>query len=478
MKKILRISLFSSFLFAMTLGVAGCHFFGGNSQSHDTSKIQLTIGFWPEKSEKRDVAMYNVWKENFEKDNPEYEIVGAPYTYSIDTIGVKYETKSLPMVYQTWFTEPETLKNSGYIRDITSILDEFGWTNKMDDEMRETLTFDNKIYGVPRDGYGLGLLLNISILGDCGLLPEVSKDVYSLYNEDGSPAYPTTFEEIQEFSEVIVDSYASTKGMFICSANKQGGWQLSNYAWNYGAELEIKDTTTNKWKANLTDPGMVNALKWIQEMKQNDFLYQGISIVYDDWANSIGEKVAMAVVGSDILHIAQTTGGVDMSNLAFVPMPTGDGNHHYSLYGGTPYVFDKNTTDDQVRGILKFFDYIGRSPSTSEHNISAIREGYEVAKNKNQPIVPKIMPWKNNEFLTVAKQLEQEYVSVDMDYYPFFDTIQDNKHTEVPVAAQVMYEMLDEAIQEVLKNPDTANCEALLTTVNSRFQRQLDQLNG
>ena len=67
MKKILRISLFSSFLFAMTLGVAGCHFFGGNSQSHDTSKIQLTIGFWPEKSEKRDVAMYNVWKEKFER---------------------------------------------------------------------------------------------------------------------------------------------------------------------------------------------------------------------------------------------------------------------------------------------------------------------------------------------------------------------------------------------------------------------------
>ena len=474
MKKIVKISLFSLFSMTMGLGIAGCRFFGGDD-SYDKNKTQLKIGFWPSSTETKDIAMYKVWKEKFEKDNPEYEIIGDPYTYSKETIGTKYAAKTLPMVYQTWFTEPETLKNSGYIRDITEILDEFGWTNKIDDEMRETLTFDNKIYGIPRDGYGLGLLINIKTLGDCGLLPEDDEGNYVLYNEDGTPAYPTTFEELYEFSQTIVEEYSNTLGMFICSANKNGGWQLSNMAWNYGAELVKKDAG-GKWQANLTDEGMVSALSWIQQMKQEDLIYKGVSITYDDWASSIGDKVAMAIVGSDVLHLAKTTGGVDMSNLAFVPMPTGDGTHRYSLYGGTPFVFDSNTTDDQVRGILKFFDYIGRSPSTSENNIAAIREGYEVAKNKNQPIIPKIMPWKNSDFLTVAKALEQEYVSVDMDYYPFFDTIQTSKHTEVPVAAQMMYEILDTAIQEVLKNPDTANPRNLLTTANSNFQKHLDNL--
>ncbi|MBO6280127.1 MAG: hypothetical protein J6M95_00905 [Bacilli bacterium] len=144
----------------------------------------------------------------------------------------------------------------------------------------------------------------------------------------------------------------------------------------------------------------------------------------------------------------------------------------------TPYVFDSNTTDDQVRGILKFFDYIGRSPTTNKTNIDAIKEGYEVAQNKNQPILPKIMPWKNEDFLEVAKELENQYISVDMDYFsPFFDTVIENQHAEVPVAAQKMYEFLDTAIQNVFQNPDTANVNAILTTANANFQKYLTDNN-
>lgn len=42
----------------------------------------------------------------------------------------------------------------------------------MDSSRKETLTFVGKTYGVPRDGYGLGLLLNTRLLGGAGLLPE------------------------------------------------------------------------------------------------------------------------------------------------------------------------------------------------------------------------------------------------------------------------------------------------------------------
>ena len=40
--------------------IAGCE--------KPTDKITLNIGFWPENTETRDVAMYNEWKEAFEKD--------------------------------------------------------------------------------------------------------------------------------------------------------------------------------------------------------------------------------------------------------------------------------------------------------------------------------------------------------------------------------------------------------------------------
>jgi hypothetical protein len=164
-----------------------------------------------------------------------------------------------------------------------------------------------------------------------------------------------------------------------------------------------------------------------------------------------------------------------MGDLAFVPIPTGNGKDNYSLYGGTPFVFAKGVSDEKVRGILKFFDYIGRSPSTDETNMDAKKEGYEVARQKGQPILPSIMPWKGTDYLKEAKALEDEYITVDMkDYGPFFDAIEKNKHSEVPFSAQDMYELLDNAIQAVLDHADTANCAALLSTASSALQSKLD----
>jgi len=465
MKKRFFIITFLSLIIFM---ISGCN---------ETKKIVLTIGFWPESTETEDVKMYNKWKDAFEEAYPQYEIVAEPYTYATDTVGSKYLTGTLPMVFQTWFTEPEKLKNKKIIRDITDILDELGWTDKMDDEMRETLTFDGKIYGIPRDGYGLGLLINIKTLGDNGLLPEDGKGGYLLYNADGSPAYPTTFEEIYEYSKVIQE-YDETKGILICSDNKNGGWQLSNIAWNYGATLETlnSDGTVT---ASLASDGMVSALEWIKKMKSEELLLNSTNVLYDQWYSAIESQVAMAIVGSDVLQLAQTNGNVNMDDLAFVPMPTGDGVHRYSLYGGTPFVFTDGTTDEEVKGILTFFDFIGRSPSTSETNLNAMKEGYEVAVIKGQPIIPTIKAWKDPDYLREANALETEYVNIDMYYYQdFFDSIGTMKRSEEPYYAQEMYEFLDTAIQNVLTNPDTANCKNLLTTANSKLQELLNKMNS
>jgi hypothetical protein len=61
------------------------------------------------------------------------------------------------------------------------------------------------------------------------------------------------------------------------------------------------------------------------------------------------------------------------------------------------------------------------------------------------------------------------------NYKDFFNSIDENKHNEVQYAAQEMYEFLDDAIQQVLDKPETANPKALLTTANSKMQDYLDK---
>lgn len=450
--------------------LTGC----ANLSGDNSDKIKLKIGFWPETSETKDVAMYKEWKSNFEKDYPQYEIVGEPYKYDTSTVGQKFMTGTLPTVFQTWFTEPEKLIEKKFIRSIDEQVKNLGWDKMMDPDMKNTLTFDDKIYGIPRDGYGLGLLINIKTLGDNGLLPEDENGNYLIYNEDGSPAYPTTFDEIYEAS-LAIQEYDETKGILICSANKNGGWQFSNIAWNFGASLQHVDEN-GKIISTIDSDESVAALKWIQKMKQEELLINNISVYYDEWYNAIQSKVAMAIVGSDVLHLAYTNAKVDMKYLAFVPMPTGDGEHHYSLYGGTPYVFSSKATDEEVEGILKFFEYIGRSPKISDISKAAMELGNTVATDKGQPIVPKIMPWINEEYVEYTKKLEEKYVTVNMDNYgEFFEEIEENKHAEVQYAAQEMYEFIDSAIQNVLKDPETANAKTLLQTANSKMQNFLDE---
>lgn len=463
MKKIL--SLLIVLVLALTL-LCAC-------DDPDDGKIKVSVGFWPDASLSGDTAMYNEWKNNFEKDFPQYEIVANPYTYSPETVRAKGNKGELPTIFQTYFTEPEMLIREGYIRPITTQLNALGWTDKMDDSMRKTLTRDGEIYGVPRDGYGLGLFINLRLMYDIGAIDKNDDGTYKLYKDDGTPNYPRTFDEITELCRVVQEECGKDKyGILILSANKQGGWQLCNLGWNFGAKQLQSQGADGKWTSNLMDEGMVKALTWIQSLAEEELCYPGASYNYDNWPEMIGnEKVLMAFVGSDALSMPITSYAFSKDDFAFVPMPTGDGTSRYALFGGTPYVFAENATDEQVEGALRFLHYIGRSPETDEISVKAMEKGFAVAESKGMPILPTIKAWKDEAYLAIANRMEEEHMNVNYEYMKdFFDTINQMRHDEEPNFCQDMYGILDNSIQNVLSQKGRANPFALLTTANNNFQ--------
>lgn len=455
-----------TFLLCVTtlLVISGCNKEGG--------KIKVSIGMWPDPTLTQDVAMYEEWEKAFEADYPQYDIVGDRYEYSAETIVAKATAKQLPTVFQTYFTEPQKLISNGWIADITDELNELGWLDKMDDNMREAVSLNGRCYGVPRDGYGLGLFLNLAMLHDVGVIDKDSDGKYILHDQNGKPLYPTTFDEIREVSELIVESYDSTYGLVVLSANQQGGWQFTNMAWNFGCKtMQIKEAD-GKYRANLNDEGAVKALEWIQQMAIDGLIYPDSSLSYADWYAKIGSKnVAMAFCGNDSLMMPVTTFNFNKDDIAFVPMPTGDGVSRHSLYGGTPFVFSKHASKEQIKGALLFLKYIGRSPETDEISTSAMERGHVTAQAKAMPILPTIKPWKNLEYLNVANELERKFINVNEYYYQdFFQTLDSMKRSEEPYYCQDMYKLLDAAIQNVLSKPGSANPKALLDTANSQFQ--------
>lgn len=433
-----------------------------------SEKIVVTIGMWPEASLKDDVNMYNAWKEAFEADHPEYEIKGEPYTYSPETFKPKANNHDLPTVFQTWFTEPRGIVNDGHAKDITEMVKKLGWYDKIDPKLAEYLTFDGKLYGIPRDGYGLGLVINLDVFEDAGLL-----------DEEGLPLYPKTMAELRTTAAHISDTLG-INGLIVLNNNKNGGWQFSNLAWNFGAKLQVQDEN-GKWKANLNDPGAVEALQMIKDMYWTDeSLKKGTNNTYNDWHIDIASgTVGMAIAGNDALSMV-TSSGLSKDKIGFYPMPKGgpDNQHQYTLFGGTPYMFSKYATDEEVEGALKFLEYIGRSPEVSKPAQDALVEGMRVASQKQMLILPSLHPWINQEYIDVIEGLEKSYVNVEMKYFQdFYDNIMVTRRAEEPHFTQEMYQILDEVLQQVASNQN-ADPLNLLTAANERFQSvYLNQLD-
>src|SRR5690554_1480666 len=137
------------------------------------SKIEVIIGFWPDSANTDDVQMFQTWKTRFETDYPEYEIIGESFTYSVEAFYARANSKTLPTVFQTWFTEPQMIVEGGHAKDITQMVTDLGWYDKMDPALREYLTFDERLYGIPRDGYGLGMIINLDVFYEAGLVDDL-----------------------------------------------------------------------------------------------------------------------------------------------------------------------------------------------------------------------------------------------------------------------------------------------------------------
>ncbi|MFA7560722.1 MAG: hypothetical protein WCY80_01320 [Candidatus Izemoplasmatales bacterium] len=480
MKKLVSFVFIGIFIFLLT-----------TCNGNEGGKTEVTIGFWPESNLTSDVAMYEDWESMFETDYPEYDIVGRPYTYSTDDFAALASTGNLPIVFETWFTEPEKLVSKGYVRDITEELVALGWLEKMDPEMRAQLTFEDLIYGIPRDGYGLGLFLNLEIFEMAGLMEDIDNDgIIDIYDASGNPLYPTTMEELYNTASLITETMyqyyeEEVAGLVILSANKNGGWQFSNLAWNFGESLQVYDETNKTWKANLNSEAAVKAMQWIYDLKWVEgALPQTPSLTYSDWYFYIGNNMAaMAFVGSDAINLPVTNYGMSKDNIAFVPIPEGfdssENAHQYTLFGGTPYMFSARATDEQVEGALLFMEYIGRSPLTTDIAKQSAERGMVVAQNKGMTIVPTIKAWNSSEYLAMMETIEVKYVNIHMpNFEAFYDGLTTTKRSEEPYYTQEMYEILDSVIQQVLTD-ENANIEALLYAANSNFEMTyMSQVNA
>ena len=427
----------------------------------------ITLGMWPEDTQTEEIALHeNSYVPAFHKLHPNVEAIPSYYKYAPDTYVALATAGNAPTVFESWYTEPEKLIRNGLVKDITSILEERGWLDSMSPAIRDLLSDeDGHVYGVPRDAYSLGLMINISLFEQAGLV-----------NEDGSVKYPTTWEEVYEDSKIIREK-TGVAGFCMQASDGGGGWHWSNIAWNFGATLCIPNDD-GTFTSNLNTPEAIAAMEWVQKMVQDKCVTDDPT--QENWGTGfdrIGTNTAAMYIAANDAVDQPSYRGMKADEFFLAPMPAGPGGH-YTLMGGTPYFFSPDATDDQVRWALDYLEIMGKSPEVTD----TAREGWIADAKYRQdagiPVIPKFPAWVG-AVVDEENKVITEYSNVDMSLWqPYFDFSKEEGalRTEEPGDTQTMYTILNGVLQAICADPQNVDIPALMEQANADYQAVLDAL--
>lgn len=424
------------------------------------AKVTIKLGIWPEDSREAEVKLNQDFKAQFEAANPNVTVVPAFYHYSADTFLPLAASGQLPTVFDTWFTEPSKIIGAGYAADLTAVLKKTGYDKIMNPAVKALLTKNGKIYGIPRDGYALGLYLNMNLFKKAGLI-----------DKNGLPMYPKTMDELAKTAQIIKQKTGKA-GMYIASKDNVGGWHFTNLAWNFGAQFEV--LKNGKWMANLNSPEVIKALQFVKDLKwKYDVLLPSTMLGWSEWIQNFGtDQVGMVFAAPDVLNAPVNDYQMSKDAIAIVPIPKGPTGKQFSLLGGTLYMFSNKASQAEIEAGLKWIETIGKLPVVTKTNIDGISKDLKDRGAAGQPIGPRsLQMWNNPEFEAAVAKAYAENTNVDMRLFQeYYKVSQFNVKPEEPWNTQDLYRTLDGVIQNVLNNKN-ANPAALLAAANAQFQK-------
>lgn len=441
-------------------GLSGCG--SKNTAVTKDGKVRLTVGNWPDKeASPQSYENYMEQKAKFEEKYPDIEVVPDNWAYDVQTFAAKAEGETLPIVYNTFFTEAKKIIDLGYSADITDAMREYGYYDVISDDIMKEISRDGKVYLIPSNVYTLGLVMNLNLFKEAGLM-----------NADGSPIFPKTFDEVRSMAKTIHDKTGKAGFIFPTTQNG-GGWNFTSLAWSFGGTFMKQNG--DKWEADFNQ-GTADALQWLKDMMWEDGSLPSTTLVSnDDTSKLVGtDQAAMTFAHPGQVDLLVGQYGMKQNDIGYAAMPAGPGGHK-TLMGGGYYVIAPQATPEQIDAAFKWLEFTGSTPATTltEEARESLRQTYQTNRDENRSVIgiKDLSIWTDKEVTQNYKnQLIEEFRNIDEKNISSYNNKEGVEYqTEEKMCAQDLYGLLDSCIQEVLTNKD-ADCGEVLKKAASDFQ--------
>ncbi|MCL2079836.1 MAG: sugar ABC transporter substrate-binding protein [Oscillospiraceae bacterium] len=449
-----------------------------DGQSTEVIDADLTatirLGNWPaDTAPATEIAAFEGYAAVMAQQYPNVTVIPDYFSYTLSNYLGMALGGTAPTLFQPPFTDPQLLIGQGLVADVTEALAHFGLLEKFSPAFIEMLGDENgSIYGMPRDGYVLGMHINIDLFEQAGLM-----------TEEGLPMYPRTLQEVAEYGQIIRETTGKA-GLVFPASETYGGWLYTNIAWNFGAVGENalqRQEADGRWVANFTSDAAIAAMEYIYALRwEYDILNSDATTT--DWASShtaLGTgQAAMNIAADDSVDQPTATKGLAVDKFALIPFPAGPGGS-FALTGGTCFMFEPNTTKDQAVASLAFLRLTGMLPFLDDDIVAGMRVDAAAKRDRGAPVLPRIPAWNDEEYISMQRAIAEEYSNVDWRLYQdFFDSFSDGSITlraEEPVFAQQLYRELTTVIQRVITREDVDIARSM-ERAEEAFQDYLDEM--
>src|SRR5260370_9473205 len=236
--------------FAVVVGASALSFesfLAACSTGSTSSVATATVNSMPPSSNPGALYVFKQLVKQFESTHANEKIVGKDDPYDPTTYFARLAAGQQEDGVQSYFTEPPLLISKHGAADITSLTQRWPQFKDYSPSIASIVTDSSgKIYGIPTNGYTLGILYNRKMFTAAGLDPNTP---------------PQTWGAFPPYAKALTSS--SAFGFAETSTGNQGGWHFTNWMYTAGGDMQSADGT----KATFNSPKGASVLQLLKDMR-------------------------------------------------------------------------------------------------------------------------------------------------------------------------------------------------------------------